>query len=193
MTEPRTETPNQAQLTGSPAAPFAPDPDRPRIYVAGLAAYVNGILHGAWIDVEDEDSLREAVRDILKTSPIPDSEEYAIHDYENFDGVTINEYDSFARVVEIAEFIRNCPDFGGKLLEYYGGDIEDAENALERYNGEYESLADFAEELTESTTQIPESLKYYIDYKSMARDMEMNGDVFTIETGYKEIHVFWNN
>ncbi len=193
MTEPRTETPNQAQPTGNLAAPFAPDPDTPRIYVACLAAYNNGHLHGAWIDVEDEDGIREAVRDILKTSPTPDAEEWAIHDYEYFDGVTINEYDSFARVVEIAEFIGNCSGFGGKLLENYGGDIEDAESALERYNGEYESLADFAEELTESTTKIPETLKYYIDYKSMARDMELSGDVFTIETGYKEIHVFWNN
>ncbi len=193
MTEPRTDTPSQAQPTGNLAAPYAPDPDTPRIYVACLAAYNNGHLHGSWIGVEDEDSIHEAVRAILKSSPIPDAEEYAIHDYENFDGVTINEYDSFARVVEIAEFLENCSGFGGKLLENYGGDIEDAESALERYNGEYESLADFAEELTESTTQIPENLKYYIDYKSMARDMEMNGDVFTIETGYKEIHVFWNN
>ena len=71
--------------------------------------------------------------------------------------MTINEYDSFARVVEIAEFLANCSGFGGKLLENYGGVIEDAESALERYNGEYESLADFAEELTESTTQIPKT------------------------------------
>ncbi len=193
MTAPRIDTPHQAQPTGSLAAPFAPDPDTPRIYVACLAAYNNGHLHGSWIDVEDEDGIHEAVRAILKSSPITDAEEYAIHDYENFDGVTINEYDSFARVVEIAEFLENCSGFGGKLLENYGGDIEDAESALERYNGEYESLADFAEELTESTTQIPENLKYYIDYKSMARDMEMNGDIFSIETGYKEIHVFWNS
>ncbi len=193
MTEPRTDTPCQAQPTGSLAAPYAPDPDTPRIYVACLAAYNNGHLHGSWIDVEDEDGIHEAVRAILKSSPIPNAEEYAIHDYENFDGVTINEYDSFARVVEIAEFLGNCSGFGGKLLENYGGDIEDAESALERYNGEYESLADFAEELTASTTQIPKNLTYYIDYKSMARDMEMNGNIFSIETGYKEIHVFWNN
>ena len=193
MTAPRTDTPSQAQPTGNLAATFALNPDTPRIYVACLAAYNNGHLHGSWIDVEDEDSIQDAVRAILKSSPIPEAEEWAIHDYENFDGVTINEYDSFARVVEIAEFIGNCSGFGGKLLENYGGDIEDAESALDRYNGEYESLADFAEELTESTTEIPENLKYYIDYKSMARDMEMNGDVFTIETGYKEIHVFWNN
>jgi hypothetical protein len=27
------------------------------------------------------------------------------------------------------------------------------------------------------TSQIPESLRYYIDYEKMARDMEMGGDV----------------
>ncbi len=193
MTAPRTETPSQAPTAGSLAGAFELTPDTPRIYVACLAAYNNGHLHGSWIDVEDEDSIHEAVRAVLKSSPITEAEEWAIHDYENFDGVTINEYDSFARVVEIAEFLENCSGFGGKLLENYGGDIEDAESALERYSGEYESLADFAEELTESTTEIPKNLKYYIDYKSMARDMEMNGDVFSIETGYKEIHVFWNN
>ncbi len=193
MTEPRTETPSQAPNTGILAAPFAPDSETPRIYVACLAAYNDGQLHGCWVDVEDEDSIWDAVQAMLKSSPIPLAEEWSIHDYENFQGVTIDENDSFARVVAIAEFIGNCSGFGGKLLENYGGDIEDAESALERYNGEYETLADFAQELTESTTQIPESLKYYIDYKSMARDMEMNGDIFSIETGYKEIHVFWNN
>ncbi len=24
-------------------------------------------------------------------------------------------------------------------------------------------------------------------------DMELNGDVFTIETGYEEVHIFWNH
>jgi hypothetical protein len=33
----------------------------PRIYVACLAAYNNGLLHGAWIDVEDDaDAVRDA-------------------------------------------------------------------------------------------------------------------------------------
>jgi len=26
----------------------------------------------------------------------------------------------------------------------------------------------------------------------MGRNMEMSGDIFTIETGYEEIHIFWN-
>jgi len=41
-------------------------------------------------------------------------------------------------------------------------------------------MGDYAEELTEQTTQTPETLTYYIDYEKMGRDMEMSGDVFTI-------------
>ena len=65
--------------------------------------------------------------------------------------------------------------------------------AEENYCGYYKSLADFAEELTEETTQIPENLSYYIDYERMERDMELSGDVFTIETGYEEVYIFWTH
>lgn len=191
MTEPRIEIQDQAEITGSRAVMDSIYPDTPRIYMACLAAYVSGYLHGAWIEVADEGRIWKAVQHILKTSPVSDAEEWAIHDYEGFEGVEINEYDSFARVVEIAQFLENCPTYGSKLLEHFSGDIQDAEAALERYSGEYETLADFAQELTESTTPIPETLQYYIDYKSMARDMEMSGDVFVIKAGYREIHVFF--
>ena len=65
--------------------------------------------------------------------------------------------------------------------------------AEESYSGCYKSLADYAEELTEETTEIPEHLRFYIDYEKMGRDMEMSGDVYTIETGYEEVHIFWNH
>ena len=55
------------------------------------------------------------------------------------------------------------------------------------------SFADYTEELTEDTSQIPDNLAYYIDYERMGRDMELNGDIYTIETAYDEVHVFWNN
>jgi len=57
----------------------------PRIYVADLAAYNNGILHGVWIDATTElDDIQEQVRKMLRSSPEQDAEEYAIHDYEGF-------------------------------------------------------------------------------------------------------------
>jgi antirestriction protein len=82
---------------------------------------------------------------MLAASPIPDAEEYAIHDYEGFEGARISEYTS---------------------------------------------LADYGQEMTEDSMTIPPSLQYYIDWQAMARDAEMNGDLFTISTAYNEVHVF---
>ena len=57
----------------------------PRIYVACLAAYNNGQLHGAWIDADQSaDAIHEEIRAMLASSPTPGAEEWAIHDYERF-------------------------------------------------------------------------------------------------------------
>ena len=45
--------------------------------------------------------------------------------------------------------------------------------------------------MTEETIAIPQNLAYYINYEAMTMDMELNGDVFTIATGFEEVHVFW--
>lgn len=166
-----------------------------RIYVADLAAYNNGKLHGVWINATDDlDDIWNQVNQMLAESPEGFAEEYAIHDYEGFEGYALSEYEGLETVQKIACFIEEHPDFGGELLNNFGGNLEEARTAAEdNYCGCYKSLADFADELTEDTTQIPENLAYYIDYERMGRDMELNGDIFTIETGYEEIHIFWNH
>ncbi|MDX2266075.1 MAG: antirestriction protein ArdA [Hyphomicrobiales bacterium] len=77
----------------------------PRIYVACLAAYNNGYLHGAWIDADqDAYEIRNEIAAMLARSPIENAEEYAIHDYEGFEGVTIGEYDSVESVAQMGVF-----------------------------------------------------------------------------------------
>jgi len=57
------------------------------IYVADLSAYNNGILHGIWINALDEvDEIQDQINAMLEKSPEEYAEEYAIHDYEGFDG-----------------------------------------------------------------------------------------------------------
>lgn len=76
----------------------------------------------------------------------------------------------------------------------FDGDLEEARKAAEEnYCGCFGSLADYAEETITDTSNIPDHLVHYIDYERMGRDMELGGDVYTIETGYQEVHVFWNN
>ncbi|PTS76544.1 antirestriction protein ArdA [Sphingomonas sp. HMWF008] len=169
-----------------------PETAIPSIYVACLAAYNNGILHGAWIDAnQDAWAIYDDVRAMLGKSPIADAEEWAIHDYEGFEGAQISEHAGLDRVAEIAAFIVEHGNLGGTLIAYYGGDIAEARQAIEdRYHGCHESLADYIQEVTEESTAIPAPLHFYIDWQAMARDAEMGGDVFTIQTAHDQVHVF---
>lgn len=166
--------------------------DHPGIYVACLAAYNNGILHGAWIDAAQEpEAIRDEVRAMLAASPVTGAEEYAIHDYEGFGSLRIEEYCGIERVSELAGFIGEHGALGAAVLDHFCGDLDEAREAIEdRYHGCHASLADYLQELTEETTTIPESLRPYIDWQAMARDAEMSGDLFTIETAWNEVHVF---
>lgn len=166
--------------------------DKPRIYVACLAAYNSGILHGAWIDAAQEAwALYDDVKAMLTSSPIADAEEWAIRDYEGFGATRIEEYTGLDTVAELAAFIAEHGAVGAALLDHFNGDVEEArETMADRYLGAHASLADYVQDLTEETTAIPHTLRYYIDYRAMARDAELNGDVFTVSTAYDVVHVF---
>ncbi|MCX6952674.1 MAG: antirestriction protein ArdA [Verrucomicrobia bacterium] len=166
----------------------------PSIYVACLAAYNNGRLHGAWISAaQDEEAIQTEISAMLAASPEAGAEEWAIHDFEGFGELRLSEYEGIERVSALAAFIGEHEALGAKVLAHFCGDIDEALSATENYRGCYESLADFAQELTEETSTVPAHLANYIDYESMGRDMEMNGDLFTIETAHDETHVFWGS
>ena len=103
----------------------------------------------------DTDDIQEQINKMLADSPEHDAEEYAIHDYEGFDGYGLGEYECIETAHEIACFIDENPEIGGELLNNFGGDLEDARKSIEEnYCGCYKTLADYAEELTEETTPI---------------------------------------
>lgn len=166
----------------------------PRIYVACLAAYNNGILHGEWIDADKGvDHINEQVAAMLKASPVELAEEWAIHDFEGFESFNLSESTSFDRVAEIAEFIAEHGRIGTLIADQYNNDLTAAREAMEdRYYGEWETMTEFAEHLTVETgdlDKLPEHLIHYIDFKAMGRDMVHGGGWACIEDGYKT-HVF---
>lgn len=165
---------------------------QPRIYVACLAAYNAGTLHGVWIDAAQEPwTIWDAVQDMLRASPIAGAEEWAIHDYEDFGGARVSEHAGFDTVSALAMFVGEHGELGAALLDHYGGDLAEAQEALaDRYCGPHASLADYVRELTEETTAVPHALRYYIDWRAMARDAEMSGDLFTVQTAFDVVHVF---
>lgn len=53
-----------------------------QIYVACLASYHQGHLHGEWIDAtQDIDTIYTAIQTMLAASPIDNAEEWSIHAY----------------------------------------------------------------------------------------------------------------
>ena len=57
----------------------------PRIYVASLADYNAGRLHGRWIRADQQaEALHQEIAAMLAESQEPVAEDWAIHDYENF-------------------------------------------------------------------------------------------------------------
>ena len=130
----------------------------PSIFVACLAAYNDGHLHGAWIDAtQDPLQIHEEIQEMLDESPVEDAEEWAIHDKENF------------------------------------GDVEAAAQAMEHYQGSWASVVDYARDYMESCYEIPRWLEGYVDYRAMARDMEMGGDIVTVPRTDGRIHIFTNH
>ncbi|NQY97658.1 MAG: antirestriction protein ArdA [Henriciella sp.] len=168
--------------------------DTPRIYVACLAAYNNGRLHGRWIEATDPHDVWEQVREMLAASPEPDADEWAIHDFDNFYGCNISEYAAFDAVCDLSAFLKEHGELGAKLYNELSEDLGQARAAFDDYAGEYRSAAEFAEQLHEDTgTEIPESLRYYIDWQALARDMALNGEIMVFQTGFDEVHVFWSH
>ena len=187
MTEPKNDNPNLSQYQRSQIETCR------RVYVACLAAYNNGRLHGSWIEADqDVDAIRAEINKMLAASPMPMAEEWAIHDYEGLDGTQIEEFASVECIASLAAFAAEHGELGGELLQHFDGNIDDATAAFEHYAGEHKSLADFAQDLTEQTSEIPQNLENYINYEAIARDMELNGEVFTIEVGFECLHVFWS-
>lgn len=164
--------------------------DTLKIYVACLAAYNSGYLHGVWIDaLQNEDEIYNDIYAMLAKSPIADSEEFAIHDYSGFGDAQLSEYESIPHIIKLAKFINEHGELGATLLGNYS--IDDAQTLLEdHYYGSYDSEVDFAECIFEEcyNDAIPKNLIFYIDHDAFARDLFIN-DYFSLEAQGKT-HVF---
>src|SRR6201993_5364642 len=95
--------PNQHEHPGAEA----PTQPSPAIYVASLADYNNGILHGVWIEAaRDPADIKADIDAMLAQSREPHAEEYAIFDYDQFGRCQIHEHDSIDLVARIARGIQ---------------------------------------------------------------------------------------
>jgi antirestriction protein len=173
----------------------------PRIYVASLSDYNAGRLHGRWIDADqDAEAIHAEIAAMLAQSKEPIAEEWAIHDYEGFGGLSLGEYESIEKIAEVASLLEEHGGVFAAVVDNFGGlsNIDEAKRCMEEgYRGAFKSLEDFAYDFvdecySDSLKTLPDFIRGHIDYEGIARDMELGGDVFTVEYD-GEVHVFWSN
>jgi antirestriction protein len=152
------------------------DTNTPRIYVACLAAYNAGILHGRWINAaQDAADIRKEIAEMLKKSPEPFAEEWAIHDYEGFGDYQVSESED---IDEIAAIAAQIEERGAAYLAALSlsSNRAEADALMEEYCGEYNSDEEFAQQLLEDTDSLPKDLPLYIhiDWAWTAKEIMMD-------------------
>ena len=167
-----------------------------RIYVACLAAYNAGTLHGEWIDCEekDADEIREAIAGVLKTSPEPNAEEWAVHDHEGWHGLINSEWPETEKLAEWAELIAEHGEAFAMYGGHIGSDYATAEGFEDAYRGKWDSFQDYVEQTCEEIgylENVPEHIQFHIDWESVAR--EWGYDHFEEDATGGGVHVFSNN
>lgn len=175
--------------------------ETPRIYVASLSDYNAGRLHGKWFDVTDfadGSDLYDAVKEqVLDTSKEMVAEEWAIHDYEGFSGLSISEYENFDNVVALAEAIE---EHGGALAAWLDNDSsrgpEDIEQFLEQFCGEWDSEKAYTEDFIcecgfgDLPAEIIAENLSYIDVDHIKHEMFDVGDYWSAKTPDYNVWVF---
>lgn len=172
-----TTTRPQAIATGCPAV---------GVYVACLASYNAGRLHGAWVDLEecqDVDDLQEAINWVLRHSPEPGAEEWAVHDSCGLPGyLSRTEWPELTQLIEWAQAAAELSD--ADELEAYRIECDNQGETItidafrDVYRGVYASGEDYAQELAEELGNIPANAgwpAYCIDWEAAWRELTFDG------------------
>lgn len=152
------------------------------VYVADLAAYNNGKLHGVWIELEpgmSEDEIMEQIQEMLDDSPEPDAEEWAIHAEEGF---------KFGEYAGLDELVRFCEVWDGDnldiivaLTDHHGDDYGFSLVENEEYTvyGSWDNIVDDWMDIW----QIPERVRFYIDEDAVKRDLGYDSTYIELDDG----------
>ena len=164
----------------------------PRIYLVSSERYNSSKKDsGAWIDIKGSDTRKGILRRLRDELDLTSAEfdsgelDYAIHDYEDFLSLKINEHDTIGFIIQVVDLIERETNVDLILTLLGDGFCESLEAAVEFHNnnyvGEYTDIDDYVIELVEKGAfgEVPPALEFYIDNAALGRDMELNGDIIT--------------
>lgn len=175
----------------------------PSVWVACLAAYNSGILHGAWVNVPSSaEAMQEEIEAIIKGSPCPDAEEWAFHDYSDFAPFGIHEFEDINTLVMKANILN---DLSGDEIDAFGYwdyqeySNEDEHDILERFRDEFvgvhKSGSDYAWDYFHEfySDQIQGPFEWFLDWDRAWEYMVNAWGYYSAQVGFEKCYVFRGN
>jgi antirestriction protein len=156
-------------------------------YIACLASYNNGILHGAWVDLEQvttAEEIQECIDWILATSPTAGAEEWAMHDGSGMPGILARtEWPDLEDLATYAATVAELNDSDDREAYCLAcddrGQILTKDDFRETYQGCHRSEEDYAQELAEEITETRDLYSIWptccIDWEAAWRQLTYDG------------------
>lgn len=160
--------------------------DDHRIYVACLACYNEGRLHGVWIDCDytDADEIDSARAGMQSECGHTDND-WAIHDHEGFGFWEPGESEPFERICTFADLHTEHGDAFDAWLshdpDYESEHSEWSEHFTAAYRGSFASDGDYAADLSEQYGDVPDHIFRFVDFEAMEEEMISNGEIRVTE------------
>ncbi|MGZ4518832.1 MAG: antirestriction protein ArdA [Mycobacteriaceae bacterium] len=120
------------------------------------------------------------------------SEEWAIHDHEGWEGLPIGEYTSPERLEHWARMLDRDGAAYGAYVSWSGDEDADESEFDEAYCGEWDSMAEYAENLADELGLLDSDQHWpnsCVDWGRAARELEMDG-YYTAEAPGFGVYVF---
>lgn len=165
-----------------------------KLYCGTYHKYSCGSIFGEWMDLDDfenPDEFIKACNNLHKDEFYP---EFMFQDYEADFGWEASLYSEssvpyqYWEVKKAVKEARIDEKAFSAFIEVFNEPL--TPQIIEAFNfsyqGQYESAEDYAESFCEETgliADLPKAFMYYIDYKAMARDWILSGDI-TFNNGY---------
>jgi len=153
-----------------------------KIYVGTYSKYNAGSIDGEWLTLQDYSSADELFEAMTELHSDEEDPEYMIQDKEGFlsdsigESLSIKELENIYEAIEAVEASHLDADIIQAYIDNVGGDIDSntIANAEEAYQGEFNSDADFAEDMAEQLGYMDEAKCWpfnCIDWEHAGREL----------------------
>lgn len=158
-----------------------------KVYVGTYRKYNEGSLKGDWLDLTDYSSKEDFIEACLELHDDEQDPELMFQDWEDIPADFIGESHIDEKVWDWLELSEDEQ----KTVAIYMDEVDrnaPIQEALDCYEGEFDSEEDWAMDFWEHTGMLGEVPKYaqnYIDYEQFAKDAQMGGDMSFVRKGHR--------